>query len=261
MLLNKYLQTYTMLVESINSLEVKGVILGGGRGTRLFPLTADTNKHLLTVGKKPLVLFAIDQLLQAGIRDLVLLIDHRHASQFMQLLQDGSHLGVRSLGYVWQSPEGKGLPSAIANLQPFIQSNRMVIACGDVIIEGGIARAVADFMKQTEGARIAAVHAPDSAGYSLLQTRGEAVLNIEPKDPRRSRAGFIDLGIYMYPPQVFQFIPQLTPSSRGETEIGDLNNIYAQRQLLRFSQVHGWWCDVGTNIETYLTAHKRYADA
>lgn len=244
---------------TINSREIKGVILGGGKGMRLYPLTAETSKHLLPVGDKPLILHAVTQLLEAGVKDLLLLIDDQYASRYMQLLQDGSNLGVNSLAYVWQSREGKGLPSAIAHVEPFIKSGRMIVVCGDVIVENGIFVPVKDFLEQDGGARMAATYIEDTAGYSLLATQENSVLDIMPKDKTRHVPGLIDLGVYMYNPEVFQYIRSLTPSARGETEIWDLNRIYAQKQKLYFTSINGWWSDVGSSIETYLAANKRYA--
>lgn len=241
-----------------NCLEIRGIILGGGKGTRLLPLTAETSKHLLPVGDKPLILYAIDQLLDAGVKDLLLLIDDRHASQYMQLLQDGKHLGINSLAYVWQPREGKGLPTAIAQVEPFIRSGRMIIACGDVIIENGLSEPVKDFVKQSVGARMVATYTEDTAGYSSLVTADDHILDIMPKDKNSHTPGLLDLGVYMYTSEVFQYIKSLTPSARGETEIWDLNKIYAQKQQLYYSRVDGWWSDVGSSMETYLVANERY---
>ncbi len=242
-----------------NSLEVRGVILGGGKGTRLHPLTTETSKHLLPVGNKPLIFYPINQLLEAGVKDLLLLIDDRHASQYMQLLQDGKHLGINSLAYVWQPREGKGLPSAIAQVEPFVRSGKMIVVCGDVIIENGLSQPVKDFAEQTSGARIVATYTEDTAGYSLLETHEDRILNIWPKDETRHISGLIDLGVYMYTSEVFEFIRNLTPSTRGETEIWDLNKIYVQRQQLYYSKADGWWSDVGSSLDTYLAANERYA--
>lgn len=241
-----------------NSLEVKGLVLGGGRGTRLYPLTAETSKHLLPVGDKPMVVRIVEQLLEADVKDILLLIDERYASQFMQVLKDGSDLGVRSLAYIWQHPDGKGLPTAISKMENFVNDGKIVVACGDVLVEEGIYRPVSDFMKQNRGARLTVAQMEDTAGYSSLETQDERVNRILPKDKQRHEPGLIDLGIYMYHPDVFQNIKSLTPSVRGETEIWDLNNIYAKNGELKHTVVDGWWSDVGGGIETYLEAHKRY---
>jgi len=241
-----------------NSLEIKGVVLGGGRGTRLYPLTAETSKHLLPIGDKPLIVRVIDQLLEADVKDILLLIDERFASQFMEILKNGSHLGVRSLAYIWQAPEGKGLPSAIAQVEHFIKDEKIVVVCGDVLVEKGIKRPVEDFIRQNSGARLTGVSVEDTARYSPLVIDRETVRKILPKDENRHEPGLIDLGIYMYHPDVFHEICCLAPSSRGETEIWDLNQRYADRGDLRLTVIDGWWSDVGGSIETYLEAQRRY---
>jgi glucose-1-phosphate thymidylyltransferase len=241
------------------SREVTGIVLAGGRGTRLHPLTAETSKHLLPIGGKPMVVRAIEQLLAADVKDILVVIDPRYASQYMQLLQDGSQLGANSLAYVWQDPEGKGLPTAINQTAPHIRDERIVVACGDVLIEEGIKGPVSDFMHQQDGARLTATHVVDSAGYSLLQVEGDHVLNIYNKDDTRHASGPIDLGIYMYTPEVFEHIAELTASSRGETEIWDLNQQYVNAHTLGYTAVSGWWSDTGGGIQTYGEADAHYA--
>ncbi len=135
-------------IEKNNDCRVKGLVLAGGKGERLTPLTNYTSKQLLSVGDKALILYPIKTLLKAGVKDIFILIDHRHASQYMELLKDGSHFGARSLVYVWQSEKGKGLPSAIAQIEPLIKDEKIVVICGDMIIKDGIDEAVADFVKQ-----------------------------------------------------------------------------------------------------------------
>jgi glucose-1-phosphate thymidylyltransferase len=241
-----------------NSLEIRGVVLGGGRGTRLYPLTAETSKHLLPIGDRPLIVRVIEQLLAADIKDILLLIDQRFASQFMEILKDGSHLGVRSLAYIWQPPEGKGLPTAISQVKPFIKDGKIIVACGDVLIENGIRNPVEDFIKQDTGARLTGVFAKDTAGYSPLEVNDEIVRKILPKDKNRHEPGLIDLGIYMYHPDVFYHISHLIPSVRGETEIWDLNQRYADQGKLNVTVIDGWWSDVGGSIETYFEAYEKY---
>jgi glucose-1-phosphate thymidylyltransferase len=243
---------------STHSREVRGLILGGGKGSRLHPLTAETSKHLLPIGDKPMILRVIDQLLEADVKDLLLLIDQRFASQFMDLLHDGSHLGIRSLAYIWQSPEGRGLPSAIAQMEPFVERGRIVVACGDVLIDNGIRGPVSDFLSQRSGARLTTTFMSDTAGYSPLEVQGKKVKQIISKDKERHTPGLIDLGIYMYHPEVFEQIKNLRPSARGETEIWELNQRYADLNRLNFSVIDGWWSDTGGSIETYLAAHKHY---
>ncbi len=243
-----------------SSTKVKGLILAGGKGTRLHPLTVETNKHLLPIGDKSVIVRVVEQLLKVGIKDILLLIDEKHASQFMEVLKDGSDLGIRSLAYIWQSSEGRGLPTAISQIEKFINGEKIIVVCGDVLIERGIKKAVSDFLKQEKGARIIAAHMKDTAGYSLLKVKGERITKIFTKDKQRHKSGLIDLGIYMYHSDVFKNIKKLNPSTRGETEIWDLNSIYADRGELDFTTINGWWSDIGGGIETYLKACKRYEE-
>jgi glucose-1-phosphate thymidylyltransferase len=238
--------------------EITGLVLAGGRGTRLYPLTAVTNKNLLTVGRQPLILYAIGQLLEAGVRDILVLIDHLHADQFMRVLQDGSQLGLASLAYIWQPEHDKGLPAAIKQAEPFIQTEKLVVVCGDVIAEDGINDAVTDFVKQSSGARIVATRASDTAGYSLLDTAKSQVTRIHSKDKNRHVPGLIDLGFYMYHADVFSKIRRLRQLTEGRLEIWDLNEQYIQQSQLAVSLIEGWWSDVGGSLEHYLAAHKRY---
>lgn len=239
---------------------MKGVVLAGGRGTRLLPLTLRTSKHLLPVGNKPMVVRVVDQLVRAGITELFLLIDERFASQYMEVLKDGSQLGLKSLAYIWQSPEAKGLPTAIAQVEYFMGDNKFVVVCGDVLIEGGIAQAVSDFREQDDGARMVTVKMKDTAGYSLLKVKTSKIVRILSKDKTRHKSGLIDLGVYMYSSDVFLKIRELVPSGRGETEIWDLNQIYAKSGKLRYSEIKGWWGDAGGSIKNYLEAYRHYEE-
>jgi glucose-1-phosphate thymidylyltransferase len=239
---------------------ITGVVLAGGRGTRLAPLTDETSKQLLPIGGKTLVERVLDQLTAAGVVDALLVIDERHACDFMRLLEDGAKAGLRSLAYVWQSAEGRGLPSAIRQVRHLVGTEKVIVACGDVLIEDGIRGPVEDFSRQDAGARIIAMSTPDTAGYSSLRIDGDVVRDIGDKDRGDHVSGYIDLGYYMYHIDVFEMIDGLHPSSRGETEIWDLNRAYVRRQQLKCSAVSGWWADVGESLEAYERAHGRYAE-
>lgn len=243
------------------SLEMKGVILAGGRGTRLYPLTLTTSKQLLPAGSKTLVEHVLGQLVAADVKDIILLIDERHASEYMSIIRDGRHLGARSLSYVWQSPDGKGLPSAIERVQYLVGDSKFIAVCGDVLVEDGIAKAVANFATQGEGSRMALMPVNDTAGYSPVEIEDDTVITIHPKRKSIHSKGLIDLGVYMYGPDVFDKIKGLTPSSRGETEIWELNDIYVQARLMNATVLSGWWSDVGTSLETYYKAAERYRES
>lgn len=238
--------------------EIKGVVLAGGRGTRLKPLTDHTNKHLLPVGDKPLVYYPIEQLVRAGVKDIYVLIAAGSGSQFMEILKDGKHLGVNSLAYVWQPEYGPGLPSALAQVQSLTRDAKIIAVCSDVIIEDDLTRSVEKFANRTMGSSLVATCIKDTAGYSKLLTEGNNVLEILPKDQNNHTPGLIDLGVYMYHPDVFQKIKELTVSPRGETEIWDLNKTYILKSSLFFSQIQGWWCDVGGSLSNYQEANARY---
>jgi glucose-1-phosphate thymidylyltransferase len=237
---------------------VTGVVLAGGRGSRLAPLTDQTSKQLLPVGGKTLVLRAIGQLVDAGIADVLLVIDERHASQFMGTIRDGRALGLRSLAYVWQSPAGEGLPSAIAKVEHHVRTEKLLVACGDMLVEDGIAQAVADFAEQPSGARLLGAWVDDHAGYTPLRVDGDGVLEILDQDRKRHAAGYMDIGFYFYHRDVFDRIKPLRPSLRGETEIWDLNRAYVRRGELSYTEVRGWWADVGGSLAVYRDADRRY---
>jgi glucose-1-phosphate thymidylyltransferase len=241
------------------SREVAGVILGGGRGTRLKPLTDSTNKHLLPIGGKPMIVRCVEQLLKADVRDILVLIDEKYASLFMDVLKDGSHLGARSLSYVWQPTDGKGLPTAIGQVAPHTRSRKIVVACGDVLVEKGVSDPVRDFLGQESGARMAVTYTADSAGYSVLVTEGEKIVDIREKNTNLHVPALIDIGVYMYGPDVFSKISDLAPSLRGETEIWDLNMKYSAEGNLRYTAVGGWWSDTGSDLKTYREANDHYA--
>jgi len=238
---------------------IRGVVFAGGRGTRLMPLTANKSKQLLPVGDKTLIERVILQLVAAGIADVIVIIDERHASQFMDTLQDGRNLGLRSLSYVWQPQEGKGLPSVIKRVEHLVGDSKIICVCGDVLIEESLKQAVDDFRKQKDGARMTLVRAEDTAGYSPVVVGEDGLVDgIEPKDLTNHKKGLMDVGVYMYHNDVFGKIQTLKPSKRGETEIWDLNNIYIRSKEMHQSVIKGWWVDAGMNIETYKSTHERY---
>lgn len=195
----------------------------------------------------------------AGIKDILLLIDQRYASQYMDTLRDGTDLGLESLGYIWQDPEGKGLPTAIGKVARHTGDSKIVVACGDVLIENGVHKPVSDFMNQQIGARIVSARVEDSAGYSPLEVEANKVTDILSKDCQRHQEGLIDIGTYMYHPDVFNRIQLLQPSERGETEIWDLNKSYIPDGTLEHSTIDGWWSDTGGSIAAYQEAHERYS--
>ncbi|WP_320066132.1 sugar phosphate nucleotidyltransferase [Micromonospora sp. RTGN7] len=237
-----------------------GVLLAGGRGTRLAPLTDRTSKQLLPVGGRPLAARVIDQLTAAGVRDVLAVIDDRHADAFLAELRDGRGLGLRSLAYVWQPAVGAGMPSAIAQVEPHVGDQPIVVVCGDLLLEASLSGVVADFLAQPEGARVLATGVPDTAGHTPLRAVDGRVLELADKDRARHAPGLMELGVYLYRRDVFDEIRALRPSARGETEIWELNRRYARRGLLRCTEVTGWWYDVGGSLTDYRAADRRYTD-
>ncbi|SBT43072.1 sugar phosphate nucleotidyltransferase [Micromonospora auratinigra] len=235
-----------------------GVLLAGGRGTRLAPLTDRTSKQLLPVGGRPLAARVIDQLTAAGVHDVLAVIDDRHAGDFLAALRDGRELGLRSLAYVWQPATGVGMPSAIAQVEPHVGDRPIVVICGDLLLEADLSGVVADFLDQPDGARLVATRVPDTAGFTPLGVTDGRVTELGDKDPDRHRPGLMELGVYLYRSDVFDEIRALRPSARGETEIWDLNRRYAGRGRLRCTEVAGWWCDVGGSLADYRAADRRY---
>lgn len=201
----------------------------------------------------------IGQLASAGIRDIFLLIDQRHASQYLDTLRDGSALGLRSLSYVWQDPDGKGLPTTIGNVRHHVGGSRIAVACGDVLIDDNLEGPVDFFMSKRAGAHAVGAFMNDSAGYSPLITNGDDVTEILDKDKERHIPAIVDIGTYMYPPDVFDRIDQLKPSERGETEIWELNRSYIENGGYTYSQINGWWIDAGGSLESYEEANEHFS--
>ncbi|MGI5238453.1 sugar phosphate nucleotidyltransferase [Dactylosporangium sp. CA-139066] len=236
-----------------------GIVLAGGRGTRLGALTERTSKQLLPVGGRPLVCRAIDQLVAAGIEDVLVVIDERHATQFLGTLRDGRGIGLRSLGFAWQPARGAGLPSAIGRVERLLRTDKFIAVCGDVLVEDSLERAVRAFAVQDRGARMVATHTADTAGQTTLAVGGPLVRALGDKDPDRHGPGLMDMGFYCYHRDVFDRIRALRPSGRGETEIWDLNRAYAARGELWWTEISGWWSDVGGSPEAYRAADSRFA--
>lgn len=237
---------------------VTGVVLAGGRGTRLAPLTDRTSKQLLPVGGRPLVARVIDQLVRAGVRDVLLVIDDRHAGDFLRVLRDGRDLGLRSLGYVWQPPSGVGMAAAVARAEHHLRTDKFMVACGDVLIEAPLGPSVRAFAAQPDGALVVATRTPDTAGYTPLTVEDGRVTALGDKDPYRHGPGWMDLGCYLYHRDAFDLVRSLRPSARGEVEIWDLNRHYARTGTLRYTEIKGWWSDVGTSPEVYRRADERF---
>ncbi len=229
---------------------MKGVILAGGLGKRLWPLTKITNKHLLPVYDKPMVYYPIECLVNAGIRDVLLVTGGNDAGDFLRLLGNGKELGLKELHYTYQEGEG-GIADALRLAEDFADGDKIVVILGDNIIEKDIRAGVANFFSQPSGARIylKTVDDPQRFGVAAFDEQGKITSIIEkPADPPSDKAV---IGIYMYDEQVFDFIRGLQPSERGELEITDVNNFYLKAGTLEYEVLDGWWTDAGTFPSLY----------
>lgn len=223
---------------------MKGVILAGGLGTRLRPLTLVTNKHLLPIYDRPMIHYPIQCLLNAGIRDILIVTGGEHAGDFLRLLRNGKHLGVRDLHYTYQEGEG-GIADALKLAEDFVDGQRMCVVLGDNIIERNIRDAVTDFQAQPDGARVMLKEVPDPERFGVAQIEDGRVTEIIEK-PSSPASNLAVTGIYCYDNDVFDIARTLRPSERGELEITDVNNEYLRRGTLHHSMLDGWWTDAGT---------------
>jgi glucose-1-phosphate thymidylyltransferase len=223
---------------------MKGVILAGGLGTRLLPLTRITNKHLLPVFDRPMIFYPVRALINAGITDILLVTGGPHAGDFLRLLGDGREFGLTHLNYTYQEGEG-GIAAALALAEHFADGKRLCVILGDNLIQGTIAPAVERFRCQPPGARIVLKEVPDAERFGVAELRDGRVVSIEEK-PARPKSRYAVTGIYLYDDRVFDVIRTLRPSGRGELEITDVNNWYLERGELACELLDGWWTDAGT---------------
>lgn len=232
---------------------MKGVILAGGTGSRLYPLTRITNKHLLPVYAKPMVCYPIEALVGAGVDEVMLVTGGPHAGQFLPLLGNGHELGLSRLQFSYQERAG-GIAEALGLCEKFVDGDRMVVMLGDNILGEAIAPYVENFRRQGSGGRILLKEMADPAhlrhlGVPILNERGQ-IQYIREK-PQMPPSSYAVIGVYMYGPEVFEIIKALRPSGRGELEITDVNNAYVDRGLLEYDVIGGFWGDAGESIEAY----------
>jgi glucose-1-phosphate thymidylyltransferase len=223
---------------------MKGIILAGGLGTRLSPLTKITNKHLLPVYDRPMIHYPLKALVDAGIGEVMIVTGGNHAGEFLRLLGNGKEYGLDEIAYAYQEGEG-GIADALALARPFSRGDRIVVILGDNIIEGDIRRQVTAFAAQPQGARIVLKKVPDPQRFGVPVFTGGTITAIEEK-PRKPSSDYAVIGIYMYDAAVFDIIGTLKPSDRNELEITDVNNAYIQRGLMQHDILEGWWTDAGT---------------
>lgn len=236
---------------------MKGVVLAGGTGSRLNPLTRVTNKHLLPVYDKPMVYYPIQTLVNAGIEEILLVTGGKNAGEFLRLVGNGRDFGLKHINYTYQEEEG-GIAQALGLAEHFANGERICVILGDNIVENNICRAVDNFRKQPNGAKILLKEVSDASRFGVAEIDGARVLGIEEK-PRSPKSSYAVIGVYLYDASVFQKIRGLKPSRRGELEITDVNNFYIEEGTLTHEILDGWWTDAGT-FESLLRANNLVAE-
>ena len=230
---------------------MKGIVLAGGLGTRLHPLTKVTNKHLLPIYNKPMIYYPIELMVDAGIRDILIVTGGKNAGDFLRLLGNGKEFGLNHINYTYQEGEG-GIAAALSLAEFFADQNPICVILGDNIVEDSISRYVENFQKQRSGARILLKEVPDPQRFGVPEIRGKRIVRIDEK-PAHPSSKFAVTGIYMYDATVFEIIKTLKPSGRGELEITDVNNCYIEQGRMQYDILDGWWTDAGT-FESLLRA-------
>lgn len=223
---------------------MKGIILAGGTGSRLFPLTKVTNKHLLPVGKYPMIFHSVAKLKQADINDILIVTGKDHMGDVVNLLGSGREMDV-TFTYKVQDEAG-GIAQALDLAEHFVGDDQMVVILGDNVFEESIVPFVNNFRAQRKGAKILIQEVKDPQRYGVPELQGENIISIEEK-PKRPKSNFAVTGIYMYDSSVFGIVKTLKPSGRGELEITDVNNAYIEKNELTYDILQGWWTDAGTH--------------
>lgn len=237
---------------------MKGIVLAGGTGSRLFPLTKITNKHLLPIFDRPMIYYPIQTLVDAEIRDILIVTGGRNSGDFLRLLANGKEFGLKHINYTYQEGEG-GIADALALAEHFADGEKICVVLGDNIIEKDIRAAADRFRKQSRGAHILLKEVPDAERFGVAEVNGDRITGIEEK-PNAPKSNYAVTGIYMYDSTVFDKIKTLVPSRRGELEITDVNNAYIREGTMTFSYLDGWWTDAGT-FDSLLRAANLAADS
>lgn len=233
---------------------MKGLVLAGGLGTRLYPLTKITNKHLLPVYDCPMIFYPLRTLVNAGIKDIMIVTGGNNAGDFLRLLGNGKKFGLKHLHYTYQEKEG-GIAHALGLAEHFAEGERVTVILGDNIIEWNIVEAVREFRRQKSGAKIMIKRVTNPKDYGVAELKGNKIIGIVEK-PKRPKSDYAVLGIYMYDNEVFDIIKSLKPSKRGELEITDVNNAYVKKGNLTYSILKGYWADAGASIDALLEANE-----
>ncbi len=238
-------------------MRLKGVVLAGGLGKRLYPLTKITNKHLLPVFHKPMIYYPIQTLVDAGIKDIMIVTGGNNAGEFLRLLGNGHAFGLKHINYTYQEGEG-GIAEALGLARYFADDDKIVVMLGDNIIEKDIKKAVEDFEKQPKGAKVLVKKVPDPERFGVVEFDKKKRISKIVEKPKRPKSDYIVTGIYMYDNKIFDIIKTLKPSKRGELEITDVNNAYVDKGELTYNILKGWWTDSGT-FDSLLRANNLVA--
>jgi glucose-1-phosphate thymidylyltransferase len=236
---------------------MKGVVLAGGKGSRLYPLTRVTNKHLLPVYNQPMVFYPIQTLVDAGIKDIIVVTGGQNSGDFLRLLSNGKDFDLHRIHYTYQEGEG-GIADALRLAEPFVEGEQICVVLGDNIIENNIFESAQLFAKQPKGAHILLKEVPDAERFGCPEIANGRILRIEEK-PKHPKSEYAVTGMYFYDSTVFEKIGQTKPSWRNELEITDVNNMYLEEGTLTHSILDGWWTDAGT-FESLLRASNLVAE-
>ena len=223
---------------------MKGIVLAGGKGSRLYPLTRVTNKHLLPVYDLPMIYYPVQALVNAGIRDIVIVTGGNNAGDFVRLLANGKDFGLRHLNFTYQEGEG-GIADALRLAEPFVEGEKICVILGDNIIENNVIASTQLFEKQPRGAHILLKEVHDPERFGCPEIKDGKLVRIEEKS-KQPKSRFAVTGIYFFDASVFEKIGRLKPSWRQELEITDVNNMYLEEGTLTYSILDGWWTDAGT---------------
>ncbi len=223
---------------------MKGIVLAGGTGSRLYPLTRVTNKHLLPVYDKPMIFYPLQTLVDAGIRDILIVTGGQNAGDFLRLLQNGKEFGLQQLSFAYQEGES-GIADALRLAEPWAKGDKICVVLGDNIIESDICDAANSFSQQDKGAMVLLKEVADPERFGVPAIEDGRIVRIEEK-PEKPPSSYAVIGIYFYDGTVFDRIRKLKPSGRGEYEITDINNSYIAEGSLRHRLLEGWWTDAGT---------------
>lgn len=232
---------------------MKGLILAGGKATRLRPLTLVTNKHLLPIYDKPMIFYPLEAMAKAQVRDVLLITGPDHSGSFINLLRSGKDFGL-NLSYEIQE-DAAGIAQAISLAQEFADRDKILVILGDNIFVEDLRPYVEEFEKRKVGAQVFAKRfGTESRQYGVIEVSGNRVVSIEEK-PQKPKSDLAQTGIYMYDGRVFDFIKKLRSSKRGELEVTDLNNFYVKEGTMTCRVLNGWWVDAGTSYDELLRAN------